>query len=352
MNKKSLVFVLNKIKRRVYRFLPFLKGVFLAIVILVLFLLARIGGVSLLKIFTSLRKSGFPVVSKEIQLKQKTGRTNILLLGLEGRGEKENLTDSLIFISMNLEKGNVVLLSIPRDLWVPSLQAKINTAYHYGEEKKQGGGVVLAKASAEEILGQPVHYVLCLDFNGFKNAVDLLGGINIEVERAFDDYKYPIPGKENVYPESLRYEHLHFDAGLQKMDGERALKYVRSRYAQGPEGSDFSRSARQQRFLLAFKKEVLSKETLLNPKKIVELVETFGNSIDTDVAVETYPSFVKLLLKIKEESIKRPVLNSGNGGNGGLLYEPTPQKYDNQFVLMPKNDDWNIVKDYVSALLE
>jgi LCP family protein required for cell wall assembly len=244
------------------------------------------------------------------------------------------------------------LVSVPRDLWVPTLKAKINSAYHYGEEKKKGGGLVLAKASVEEVLGQAVHYGLCLDFAGFKKAVDLLGGVEIEVERAFDDYKYPIAGKENVYPESLRYEHVHFDEGLQTMDGEKALKYVRSRYAQGVEGSDFARSARQQRFLLAFKKEILSKETLLNPKRIVELVKTFGDSIDTDVPVETYPAFLKLFLGVKQEEIKKEVLNSGEGGNGGVLYEPLAEKFDNQFVLMPKNDDWKMFKDYVSGLLE
>ncbi len=319
--------------------------------VLVFVFALRVGSKGVLKIISDLRRSGLPIVTKEIELRQKNGRTNILLLGLEGNGDEENLTDSLIFVSVKLENNKVMLISIPRDLWVPSMKAKVNTAYHYGEKKKPGGGLILAKASVEETLGQPVHYVVCLDFDGFKRAVDLLGGVEIEVERTFDDYKYPIPGKEDAYPESTRYEHLHFDTGEQLMDGERALKYVRSRYAQGPEGSDFARSARQQRFLLAFKKKVLSRETFLNPKKIVELVKTFGDSVDMDIPLEAYAPFLKLFLEVKQANIKKAILNSGEGGNGGVLYEPETEEYDDQFVLMPKNDDWKVVKDYVVSLL-
>jgi len=95
--------------------------------------------------------------------------------------------------------------------------------------------------------------------------VDLLDGVEVDVENTFDDYRYPINGKENDLcdgdPEyDCRYEDIHFDQGLQLMSGETSLKYVRSRNAEGDEGTDFARSQRQQRLLLSFKeKNIYSK---------------------------------------------------------------------------------------------
>lgn len=302
------------------------------------------------RFFSSLvRKQAFFLSLLRIRqpnLKNTHGRVNILLLGAGGDNHMApDLTDSLILASIKFENGETILLSIPRDIWVDSLRAKINTAYHYGEEKKKGGGLILAKATVTEILDQPVHYGVMLDFSGFVKAVDLVDGVDIEVEAAFDDYKYPIPGMENAEPEELRYEHLHFDKGFQHMDGERALKYVRSRYAEGEEGTDFARSKRQQKLLLALKSKVLSIKTLLNPKKIKELATVFGDSLDTDIQENEYPEFLKLALKFDQSKIKAVVLDED------LLYNPPKSEYDGQWVLFPKNGDWQQVQEYIKSLI-
>src|SRR5690606_8070895 len=139
-------------------------------------------------------------------------------------------------------------------------KGKINRAYSDAEIKQEGGGIILSRAVVEKVLDQPVDYVLRVDFSGFVQAVDMLGGIDVKVDRTFDDYEYPVSGKETdtcgfegeefekratdssqleAFP--CRYEHLHFDAGVQSMDGETALRFVRSRHATGAEGSDFAR---------------------------------------------------------------------------------------------------------------
>jgi LCP family protein required for cell wall assembly len=147
-------------------------------------------------------------------LKSNGNRTNILLLGMGGEGHQGgDLTDSILLVSLDIGTNLATIIPVPRDVWVPTLKAKINTAYHYGEERRAGGGLDLAKSAVSEILGIPVHYGVTLDFQGFIKAIDAVGGIDVVVENTFDDYKYPIPGKETVEPESARYEHIHFEKG-------------------------------------------------------------------------------------------------------------------------------------------
>ena len=161
------------------------------------------------------------------------------------------------------------MISVPRDIWSDSLKDKVNSAYHYGEEKKKGGGLTLSKAIVSDVVGLPIQYALVLDFSGFEKVINLVDGVEVNVPKSFTDPDYPIPGKENDEcnndPEyRCRYEALHFDAGVQVMDGARALKYVRSRHAEGDEGSDFARGKRQQEVILALKTKLMSKDIYLN----------------------------------------------------------------------------------------
>lgn len=289
----------------------------------------------------------FFINAKE-NLKSTNNRTNLILLGIGGEGHKgADLTDSMIFASINYSNYSVTLLPIPRDIWVNTLKAKVNTAYHYGEEKREAGGIDLAKSAVSEITGQPIHYAVVLDFEGFIRAVDSIGGITVNVERAFDDYKYPIPGKENAEPEPERYQHIHFDKGTQHMNGERTLKFARSRHAEGEEGTDFARSARQQKIISAFLKKVFSTETLLDPKRLTSLRQDLSDSLQTDIQKQQYSSFLKIALEYKKRH------NSLSTGSLEPYFHTPDSKtpYNNQWVLVPKKD-WQQVHDYVQDLVE
>lgn len=274
------------------------------------------------------------------------GRTNLLLLGMTGEEQAGgDLTDTIIFVSVENQTGKTLAVSLPRDIWIAPIRAKLNSAYHYG-------GLDLAKATVSEILNQPVDYAIVIDSNLFIKIIEVLGGVKVEVEREFDDYQYPIPGKENDDcggdPEyRCRYEHLNFDAGWQLMDGERALKYIRSRYAEGEEGTDFARSRRQQRLLLAVKNKLLTPSVLVNPRRLIQLFEVVTESIKTDLPREKYSDFIKLALKLRSKNLRVEVL--------GEDYLTTPltskEKYDNHWVLVPKTGDWNTVQEYVKKLL-
>lgn len=290
--------------------------------------------------------SGF-VAGPEDNLTSTNGRTNLVFLGFGGDGhEGVDLTDSMIFISLSHSTHSVSMLSIPRDIWVDSMKAKVNTAFHYGNARREGGGLDLTKSSVSEITGQPIHYALALDFTGFVTAIDAVGGIDVEVEREFDDYKYPIPGKEEAQPESDRYEHLRFNKGLTQMDGATALKFARSRYSQGEEGTDFARSKRQQKIILAFKDKLLSSQTLLNPDRLQEVVGSFRSNLDTDMKDGEFGSFFRFFTTFSNNGQRLVSLTLDD-----LLETPTNRSlYQGHWVLAPVTD-WPTIHDYVAKNL-
>ena len=353
----------------------------LVLVVLLIFSAPKLGGL-FDKIITVPRFITSLIFNKEIELKKEEdkGIVNILLLGIAGgTHDGATLTDTIMLAHINPSTNKVVLVSIPRDLWLPLLDSKINAAYEFGEKKKKGGGLILAKATVSEILNQPVNYAFRIDFSGFVQIVDQLGGLDIDIERAFDDYNYPIPEKEkdlcgkteeelkafeattaasptlvpllkDVFP--CRVEHLHFDKGLTHMDGEMTLKYVRSRQAEDVEGTDFARSRRQQKVLVALRDKVLSIGVLLNPFKLIQLSQTLGKSIDTDIQSPEYDDFVKLGQKMQGAKVKTAVLDQGDDQQNrpGLLINPPVSLYG-AWVLAPRTGGLNEIQEYVACEL-
>ncbi len=290
---------------------------------------------------------GLVILGLNFWLEPKPGRTNFLILGMAGENhEGKDLTDSIIFLSTENQSGKTLNLSLPRDIWVTPLRTKLNAVYHYQ-------GLTETKKTVEEILGQKVDYGLVVDFSLFTKVIDFLGGVEVEVERAFDDFKYPIAGRENDLCDGdkeykCRYEHVHFDAGKQVMDGTTALKYVRSRNAEGEEGTDFARAQRQQRLLSAVQKKIFTPQIILNPRKMEALSKLVLSGLKTDIPSSDYPELLKIALKWRGKNFKTVVLNDGY-----LINPPnSKEKYDNQWVLVPKNGDWQEVHLYVKNLLE
>lgn len=311
---------------------------------------------------------------KEIDLKKTEDRVNVLFLGIGGgKHDGPLLTDTIIYASIDSKLQKVTLISIPRDLWLPDIKSKINTTYAYGEEKKKGGGLILTKAVIEKILNQPVDYVLRIDFNGFIKAIDLVGGIGVNIEKSFEDLEYPIVGKEidtcgfeglefekratssaifEAFP--CRYEHISFKQGVEQMDGEKALKFVRSRHAKGSEGTDFARAKRQEIVIEAFKNKVFSLNTLLSPGKLMSLYDVFQNSIHTNIKQQEYDDFVKLVIKVKDAQTNNVVFfyTDPYSENQGIFINPLEsEKYDNQWVLIPRagNGNFSEVQKYVEC---
>jgi len=317
------------------------------------------------------------IFNKNIELKRSDKNTiNILLLGIAGgRHEGPNLSDTIIFASLNTKESKITLVSLPRDVWSSDIDSKINTAYAKGEVKKSGGGLILAKSVVSKITGQSIDYAVVIDFSGFVRAVDLIGGLNVNIERTFDDFEYPIAGKEDDPCENkaedleklatassqleafpCRYEHLHFDKGLNHMDGDAALKFVRSRHAKGEEGTDFARSQRQEKIIKAFMEKVFSLQIIVNPAKLIGLYNAVEQSVDTDIAENEFDDFVKLAQKFQKAKIESVVLDYGDQENdrGGLLtHPPISGKYNFEWVLVPRTgtNDFSEIQEFIRCEL-
>ncbi len=152
-------------------------------------------------------------------------------------------------------------------------------------------------------------------------------------------------------PYACRYEHIHFDKGIVKMDGVTALKFVRSRHGTNGEGSDFARSKRQQAVISAFRNALISKETLFDIPKITALVQTFGQSIDTNITENEYGDFYQLYRRTKNATLKSVALTDGSDGGEAVFVHPDSGNYGGQWVLVPKGNDWSTVQAAIARLL-
>ena len=352
LTKKDIF--ISRLKRRFLRNIWVARLAIFSLIILAIYLVSVFLGIIFNKIGIS-KYTGIVydfVFTPEKKIATTAGRTDILIMGKAGEGHTApDLTDTIIFVSVSHVDSSVILLSLPRDIWIPSLRAKLNSAYYWGNQKQEKGGLILAKSSTEEIVGKPIHYGIIVDFSGFKRIIDVLGGIKVEVQTSFIDEKYPIAGRENDECDGdpdfkCRYESVKFDAGVQSMDGETALKFVRSRNAEGDEGTDLARSARQQKVIAATKDRVLKPDVFLSPKKMLTLWKVTKDSIETDMD----PSAVAILARRVVENGQK--ISSFVLPEEFLLKPPASSLYDNLYVFLPRGESWDGLHGWVDCVFE
>jgi LCP family protein required for cell wall assembly len=219
---------------------------------------------------------------------------NILLLGVdlrEGFPEEGVRSDSLILLHLDPRAGWGSMLSIPRDTVadIPGFgENKINTAFRYGYENAEelfgadtdptAGGAALAADTVERFLNLADHnsrinYVATINFNGFAQLIDAVGGVEVDVPREIVDTEYPT--------EDFGYMTLRIPAGRQRMNGETALQYVRTRHAD----SDFGRAQRQQQVIRALVQALREQPALLRPIAAMRLVNAASDATRTTVPI-------------------------------------------------------------------
>lgn len=273
--------------------------------------------------------------SSDKELKgERDGRINILVLGVGGEGhDGANLTDTIILVSVNPKTKQVGLLGIPRDLLAPIPgygYRRINNAYAFAEEVRRGTGGALAKKVVSNVFGLDVNYFITIDFNGFKQMIDDLGGVTVEVEKSFTDHYYPT--------EDFKTQIISFKAGRQSMDGVSALAYARSRHGNNGEGSDFARSKRQQNLIMAVRDKSLSLGVIANPAKLLRVYQTFSNHISTDFESWEVLRLANMLKDIRQEKVARKTLESAP-------YGPlVPAMIEGAFVLLPESGSWDEIR--------
>ena len=234
-------------------------------------------------------------------------RINVLVLGMGGvTHEGPYLTDTIILVSLKPSTKQVALLSIPRDLWVPIPGygwGKINSANAIGESK-DGRGAQLASLVVSKIFNLPIHYFIRIDFFGFKELIDALGGIDVYVERSFTDYSYPT--------NNFGYKTISFTKGWEKMNGERALEFVRSRHGTNGEDSDFARMKRQQKVIFAIKKKIDEINILKDPKKAWIIFNLLKKYFSTNLSFDEMMKLARFFKDVNEEKIINKVLEADN----------------------------------------
>jgi LCP family protein required for cell wall assembly len=262
------------------------------------------------------------------------GRINILLLGNGGPGhEGPDLTDTILLASVDPINHNTALLSIPRDLWVKipgDGYQKINAAYVYGKQQAKGkteaqkdqAGLDLLDQTLSPIIGVPIHYHVVVDFAAFKQTVNAIGGVSLNVPESLYD---PTMAWENHGNPYLAMK------GQQTFNGDKALLYARSRET----SSDFARGQRQRQLIVAIKDKTFSLGTFSNPVKVSNLLNSLGNNVYTDFSLNDLNRLYKIMGKIPSSSINsidlvtppHDLLTTGNM-NGLSIVEPKTGLFD------------------------
>lgn len=284
------------------------------------------------------------ITSGDRQLKgESENRINILLLGMGGLGhDGPYLTDTVILASFDTQQKKVALLSIPRDLVMPIPGygwRKINNANAYGELENPGHGADLAIKTISSVLGVPIHYYVRVDFAGFQEFIDDLGGVEVCVDNAFTDTQFP--------DENYGTQTISFNTGCQHMAGQRALEYARSRHGNNNEGSDFARSRRQQQVLLAAKSELFSASTLLNPITLTRLYSQYTEHISTSLEMWEMVRLAQLGRGLNKEDITSQALTNEPGGH---LEDVIGD--DGAFLLQPPGGNYNDIRKLVVTMLD
>jgi polyisoprenyl-teichoic acid--peptidoglycan teichoic acid transferase len=205
---------------------------------------------------------------------------NFLLIGSDRRPGGSFRTDTMVIVILRPNEGQVSMISIPRDLWVsiPGWQnQRINTAYQHGVSAGYpGGGPGLLKDTILYNLGIRIDHTAMVEFDGFRQIVDTLGGVDVPVACAYTDWRLIDPSYD---PNNENNWHLYTAGpGLIHMDGDLALWYARSRQR----SSDFDRGRRQQEVLRALFTQALQAGTL---SRIPELYNNLSSTVETDLGL-------------------------------------------------------------------
>jgi polyisoprenyl-teichoic acid--peptidoglycan teichoic acid transferase len=272
---------------------------------------------------------------------QRDDRINILLLGIGGPGhDGPFLTDTIIIASIKPSTQQISMTSIPRDLGVKIPKRgwyKINHANAFGEVEQPGQGGELARQVVEETFAIDIPYYVRVDFKAFQELVDIVGGVKITVQKPFTDNEYPA--------KSEGYQTIEFEKGTQTMDGSRALQFARSRHGNNQEGSDFARAKRQQQVLLALKEKIISFQTLANPFRVKNILDSLDTHMTTNMEFSDIVSFIKVARTFDNPKISNLVLDSSK--DGFLDHSVTEE---GAYILLPKTGNFKSINTAIANI--
>lgn len=320
---------------------------------------------------------------------------NFLLLGYGGGvHDGTYLTDTIMAVHIDTKAKKATLISIPRDLWVKlptksgaDYHSKVNAVYQLALFPKDFPDLLTISPEKiiSEVTGLSNDGYVSINFSGFTKTIDILGGVDVNVQKSFTDSEYPIDGKEkdlcgqddifkksepfltpvadpteriNKFKEDpkieefvknasespelafpCRYEKLDFKKGLVHMDGQTALKYARSRHSE-TDGGDFNRAARQQQIIEAVKNKVLSIGFV---SKVIPLLDEYKKDVQTNIGLDIIKKFIARANTAREYKINSFILTDQN-----VLKDAISD--DKQYILIPIEgmDNWTGIKKVIN----
>ncbi|WP_339147873.1 MULTISPECIES: LCP family protein [unclassified Sutcliffiella] len=250
--------------------------------------------------YTELDRDKSKYRDKEVEMNKDP--FSVLIMGIEdySTGGENGRTDTLMVATLNPKDKTMKLLSIPRDTQVYyehlGYYSKINHANAYG-------GKEMTIEKVEELLEVPIDYYTTVNFEGFKNVIDIVGGVEVEVPFDFTE-------KSDV--DSSR---IYFKEGPMKLNGEEALAYARMR-KQDPRG-DFGRNDRQKQIIQAAMSEILSPSNLL---KVDNIAKEMGTNVQTNIRVSEGIGLSKLYSGFNSSKMENLILEGADDNSSGIYY--------------------------------
>ncbi len=286
------------------------------------------------------------------------GRVNILLAGNSADDpghEGASLTDSIMILSIDTKDNTAFMLSVPRDLWVeiPGYgHHKINEAYNDGVDAKFNengyapGGMGMLEKVIHDNLGITTHYYSLINYNAFRQAVDAVGGIDVNIQSADPRGLYdPNIARADGGP-------LRLTNGMHHLDGKAALNLARARgdsyYSYGFPASDFDRTAHQRQMLLALKAKISSSSVIANPIALSKLMDALGANVKTDMQLSELRRLSDLGQKINNSQIKSLSLNNADGKN--LLASYTSSNGESALIPAAGLDDFSDIQKFIHRM--
>lgn len=253
---------------------------------------------------------------------------NILILGVDTRDvEGDQNADVIMIARLDFITKEVRVVSIPRDLQVEVPGhglSKINGAYNIGVKEdpdNEVAGVAMMRDTIQYNFGIPLHEFVLVDFEGFEDVIDAVGGITIVVPERIEDDAYPT--------ENFGTTTLIIEAGKQEMDGETALAYSRTRH----QDSDDERRDRQ---MLVIRALLDKGQSLGSVTKITGIIQAAGDTVLTSIGWNKQLALVDIALNLDQRNIQmtnitEPLVTPGTSESGGWIYVGDPEEIG-QFI--------------------
>jgi LCP family protein required for cell wall assembly len=266
------------------------------------------------------------------------GQITFLILGsdhLDTRGNAPVLTDTILLASLDLKSGQVSLYSLPRDLWHVEYQTRINALYTYGKDRYPTEPERFPREVIEQMGGIKVHHTYVMTLETLAKLIDQVGGVEIDVKEGFVDPQFPrsdVDVTTEHDPQKL-YEIVEFQPGKQLMNGERVLKYVRSRHAAGDQGTDTARAGRQQEVILALINTIKNPNFYRDLPRLGHLYAFYIQNFQQLLPVEEAIGIARALLPYRNSiSFHEATASIFPDNPQGVLVHPPVIKYNNQWV--------------------